>query len=309
MKKIFIFVLLTLIIGFSSYQYVTKKTARPSENIAKVSATIFPLYDIVRNIAGDEIETVLILRPGASPHSFDPSPENIKLLQGSDTIFMIGHGIDDWALRLAESAGVRDHTIVDKNIKLMEFSGSDHTHEGEEIIESEEDHKDEGIDPHYWLSIENAKGIATQVKDELITRYPTLEDSINVNYAKYIAQLNELQEYSKDRMKALDNKNIATFHNAWSYFAQENGLTIITTFEEFPGEEPTPEYLSEFIEHIEADKISVIYAEPQFSTATLEPIAKDLGVKISVLDPIGGVPGRESYINLLRYNGMKIKNP
>ena len=118
----------------------------------KVAVTVYPLYDIVRNISGDQMEVVLILPPGSSPHTFEPSPQDIQNLTGAETVFIISHGVDDWAGELAQKAGVGRIDAVDRNIDLL----------------SAEENQT-GANPHYWLSLINAQIIAQNVADILRT--------------------------------------------------------------------------------------------------------------------------------------------
>ena len=83
----------------------------------RVGATIFPLANIAEEIAGDEFKVVLMLSPGASPHTFDPQPSLLKDLQNSSAVFAVGHGLDNWATPLAASIGAPVITL-DKNIEL-----------------------------------------------------------------------------------------------------------------------------------------------------------------------------------------------
>ena len=85
----------------------------------KVAATIFPLYDLIRQVAGPDLDVTLLVPPGASPHMATFTPSTIRALTGSAAIFIIGHGLDDWVARLASDAGMT-HTIrVDKGIALQ----------------------------------------------------------------------------------------------------------------------------------------------------------------------------------------------
>lgn len=288
-------VLLILVVG--SLLIFTKKEV--ISNKTQVSATIFPLYDIVKNVAGGEIEVTYILPPGASPHTFDPAPKEVKKIAGSHTIFSIGHGVDNWSYTLAKSAGINDVIIVDKNITLIDTVYEDE-HKDEDELESD------GKDPHYWLSVPNAILIASQVKDELSRILPEKSAEFELNFNNYKNRLIALDESINSEFKKLDNNKISTFHNAWAYFGRDHKIIIATTFEEFPGEEPTAEYLKEFQEKIRKSGVKVIFSEPQFSTKSLKPIADDLGVGISILDPIGGVDGRESYESLMKYNSERI---
>ncbi|MCA9397545.1 zinc ABC transporter substrate-binding protein [candidate division WWE3 bacterium] len=300
-----------VVIGISLVLLIPYLRSLDSNNSTgpKVATTIYPLYDIVRNVAGENVETVLLLPPGASPHTFDPSPGDLQEIAGSDTVFMIGHGLDDWTADIATSAGVDSLKVVDTNIILMENEeDGHHDHEDDEShdeVDHEDDHDHGPINPHYWLSIPNAILITQTVSEELSQLYPELSGTFKTNADEYIATLSDLQtEFELSLTGA--SPQIATFHNAWGYFAESLDIEIVTTFEEYAGQEPSASYLAEFQEHIEEHQVTVIFAEPQLSTNALEPIAADLGATISILDPLGGVEGRETFVDLMRYNVSQI---
>ena len=273
----------------------------------KVAATIFPLYDIVRNVAGNEIETVLILTPGASPHTFDPSPKEIKALNGSKILFAIGHGLDNWAFKMTEAVGVEKTVIVDKYIDLLEGGHDHHNNEHDNDHKSTHGHgENHAKDPHYWLTAGNAIKIAQSVKEELSLIFPEKSEAFEENFKNYSQKLQSLDEKIIKELSAFDNPPIATFHNAWSYFARGYPVNLVTVFEEFPGKEPTPKYIAEFKENIIKNNVKVIFSEPQFSPLALQPIAKDLGVIFSELDPLGGVEERKTYEELMIYNVNQI---
>lgn len=277
-KFILLFSLLTLVVVVL---FFTNDNTRLTSVDQKVATTIFPLYDITRNIAGNSIEVVLILPTGASPHTFEPTPQEIKALQGSNAIFSIGHEVDNWSIKLAKTAGIGKQITVDENIDLIEGN------------------------PHYWLSVKNAVLIADQVTSELSDLYPEYQDLFKRNSEAYKAKLTNLD---KDIKSQIGDKQIqiATFHEAWDYFAQDYDIEVVASFEEYPGKEPSPAYLANFQKEIRSSSVKVIFAEPQFSTAQLIPIATDLGIQISTLDPIGGVEGRDSYESTMRYNLERI---
>jgi len=261
----------------------------PNSSKPKVAATIFPLYDLTRQIAGDRLDVILLLKPGASPHTFEPTVGEIKNLTGSQVLFTIGHGLDDWAAETAQDVGVQKLILVDQDISLT----------------TDED-EGSGVNPHYWLTVPHSQLIARQIHDELARTFPEYQETFRQNLDQLQSKLAIADTEIRDRLAAIPTRQIATFHDAWAYFAAEYGLEVVSVFEEFPGKEPTPQYLAEFQQQIRARRVPVIFAEPQLSTAALEPIANDLGVTVSTLDPIGGVDNRDSYINLMLYNAQQI---
>lgn len=295
MKKTIIIieiVLLLVLAGFfmsqknnSTITQETQKNKVVTSQKNKVAATIFPLYDITRQIAGNEFEVSLILPSGASPHTFDPQPSLFKKLQGTQAIFAIGHGLDDWTIPIAKSINA-PIVSMDENINLRDAIDTD---EGP-------------IDPHYWLDIDNAKQITLNIAHELSRLDVKHADIYTARANTYIEKLNSLKGELTNKTKSLSNKNIISLHDAWYYFAGEFALNILGTFEPSPGKEPTPGYIAKLKKAVEKTHVSTLFIEPQLSQASIRSFVNDHNLKVASIDPLGGVDGRDSYIELMRYN-------
>jgi ABC-type Zn uptake system ZnuABC Zn-binding protein ZnuA len=252
-----------------------------------VAATIFPLYDIMRQVAGTTAAVTLILPPGASPHTFEPTPSQVRALAGAQMVFMIGHGLDDWVTRLARSAGVSRVVIVDRGVALRREA-------------------DGAADPHYWLAPANARAIARTVAGEIEGLAPARRAEIQSALTRYLSQLDAVEAEVRRVLADLPTRRIATFHDAFGYFAETFGLEVAAVFEPAPGREPSPRFVAEFQQRVRASGVRTLFAEPQLSLDPLRPLARDLGVTLSVLDPLGGVAGRDSYLELLRFNARQV---
>jgi len=257
---------------------------------AKVGATIFPLYDIARQVAGPVADVVLILPPGASPHTFEPTPAAVRSLSGASTLFVIGYGLDDWAGRLAHGAGVPRVVRVDAGVALRREGGRGRA----------------SVDPHYWLSIRHGEAIARTVAAELERLAPERAVDLRGTLAAYLARLDAADREIRRLLEGSPTRRIATFHDAFGYFADAYGLEIAAVFEPYPGLEPGPRFVVEFQQKVRATGVRVVFSEPQLSVDAIRPIARDLGVAISVLDPLGGAPGREGYIEAMLFNARQV---
>lgn len=287
MKKYFslglIFILLLCLgVLVSLTQQKTSVTTLPEK--PRVAATIFPLYDIVKEIVGDVATVDLILPPGASPHTFEPTPQIVRRTQEARVIFAIGYGLDDWSLDLANDPSLVQ--TVEYGIALRSPKEKDHG----------------PIDPHYWLTAQNAMRISETVRDRLLTEFPEQEDQLNQNFEVYLKKLEELDTTIKNKLAPLQNKTLITFHDAWYYFADAYDLTIAATFEPTVGREPTAQYLAELSKLIEQTHVRVLYAEPQFSPIGMEALISNKNIRIVTIDPEGGGAGSTSYISLMRSN-------
>lgn len=277
-------VVLLLCLGVFVFLIQPKSPVTTSPEKPRVAATIFPLYDIVKEITGDVAIVDLILPPGASPHTFEPTPQIVRRTQEARVIFAIGYGLDDWSLDLANDPSLVQ--TVEYGIALRSPVEDDHG----------------PIDPHYWLTAQNAMRISQTVRDRLLTEFPEQEDQLNQNFEVYLKKLEELDTTIKDKLAPLENKTLITFHDAWYYFADAYGLTIAATFEPTVGREPTAQYLAKLSTLIEQTGIRVLYAEPQFSPVGMEALISNKNIRIVTIDPEGGGTGSTSYINLMRSN-------
>lgn len=253
-----------------------------------VAATIYPLYDMARNVAGDGAAVELIVPPGSSPHMFEFSPRQLQSLQNVKAVFAIGHGLDNWVTPVSNVVKSARVIVVDQNIELRKF-------------------EDGTTDPHYWLNFGNARKITDNIAEALIEIDPAHAEVYRENAKAYKEELAEKERELKAVLAPAQEISILTFHDAWFYFSENFGLKIAGTFEPAAGEEPTPRYLAELQRKIETEHIHIIFIEPQLSTGILESFAKDNKVSIAQLDPLGGVAGRTTYLELMEFNADSIR--
>ena len=260
----------------------------------RVAATIPPLADIVRQVAGDTVDVIAILPPGASPHTFEPTPGTVRRLAGARAVFLIGYGVDDWAADLARAAGAGPLTRVDAGIPLRRIPGD----------------RGEGgsVDPHYWLSCVNARRIAATVAERLAALLPERAAQLASRREAYARELDAADLEIRSLLASLPRRDIATFHDGFRYFAAAYNLNIVAVFEASPGREPGPRFVREFQSAVARTGVRVVFSEPQLSVDALRPIARDLHVTLSILDPLGGVPGRESFLDLMRFNARQVRD-
>lgn len=296
------------IISLSTYFLLTKPqrddTARNGQ--LHVGATIFPIYDIARKIAGDDASVTLILPPGASPHSFEPTPSLISKLKDVSIIFTIGHGLDDWSGQLLTSLPKAKAQTVDQGITLL--SGRDHLLEDVANESRTEPEVEEDEDPHYWLSPANAAIISNNIAQSLAQADSAHADAYNLRMREMQDTLANRDAQWKDDLALIENREIVTFHNAFSYFANHFNISIAASFEPFPGKEPTPRYLQALADTIDELALTTIFMEPQLSQTSIKQFVQDNELNIGVLDSIGGVPGRMDYIALIDYNVHTVRD-
>ncbi|MBI4358673.1 MAG: zinc ABC transporter substrate-binding protein [Candidatus Omnitrophica bacterium] len=261
-------------------------TARAETSRLKIAATIFPIADIAKQIAGEEAEVLTILPAGANPHAFELTPRAVKALEGVRAVFVVGHGFDDWIKTISESLPGAALLNVDEGIDLI---------------------GDKDKDPHYWLALTSAKTIARTIAERLGELEPAEHDRYQANLDAYLAKLEEGDQVIRNISSHLASRKIMTYHDGWRYFARDYGLEIVGTVESSQGNEPTPKRLAKLTQLVSRHRLKVLFSEPGVSKDVASSLAQDLNLKLHVLDPIGGRDGpTRSYLDLMVVNARVI---
>jgi zinc transport system substrate-binding protein len=167
-------------------------------------------------------------------------------------------------------------------------------------------HKSGAPDPHVWLDPDRMLGAVDEIAAQLAALDPAGKDAITKNAADVKDALRKVDATLTARSKAWTKRTIVTFHGSMSYFAKRYGLRIAAVVEPQAGKEPTPAYMRDVQAAIKRGGAAALFSEPQLDRAPGELIAKEAGIPLGELDPVGGVPGRDSYELLLLWNADQL---
>jgi zinc transport system substrate-binding protein len=278
----------SLIIAILLFLSVITASNSYAEQI-KVIASIAPLADFAKQVGGERVDVKLLLPPGASPHIFEPTPKTMKDISYARVFVKIGAGLEFWAEKLIQASGTKRLIIVDSS-------------SGIPLIRESRSHSPAGIDPHIWLDPVIASSIVAKIEKALIEADPQGAEFYKQNASMYKKKLLQLNNDISAKVKTFRIKEYVTFHPAWNYFSRRYGLRVVGVIEESPGKEPSPKHLEKIIREINRIGRRVVFVEPQFNPKIAEVIAKESHARVLSLDPIGGQKGRETYIDMMKYN-------
>jgi len=247
-----------------------------AEKKLKIVVSIIPLYNITKAIVGDDADITVMVPPGASVHTFEPKPSQVKDLANADIFIEIGAGLEFWDEKMLKAAGNKKLKIIrcTDGVKLMQEEGSE-----------KEEHPETG-NPHIWLDPILVKDIAVKIYDA-VAPASKIDDPFYIKYAAFDMQLDAIDKYIRDEVSKFKIKNVVSFHPAWAYFEKRYGLKEVGVIEATPGKEPTPKELGNIINQIKKYNIKAIFAEPQLPRKAADIIAKEAGVTVLILDPLG----------------------
>jgi len=216
---------------------------------------------------------------GASPHTYEPTPLQLKKISRAQLYIKVGSGID------FELAWMDKISGVNKDMLICDSS------QGIKLIDR---------DPHIWLSPGNAKIMVQNIYQILTEIDPPSREYFERNAREFIRNLDELDEEIKVKLKGIKNKKFLSYHPSWSYFAKDYNLTQIAIEKE--GKEPSAAFLVSIIEQARVYDISIILVSPQFNTKSAEVIAQEIGARIIIADPLS----RDYLKNLKKLAGEMI---
>lgn len=259
----------------------TKTRRRPAKLVVMVS--ILPQAYFAERLAGDLADVEVLVGPGQSPHTFEPTPRQLDQLAKADVYFLAGVPFEYTLCRkIAEQvSGLR---MVDtlRGITLM---GAGDDRPGP--------HADEQIDPHVWLSPPLAKIQARNMADALCGIDPADAETYRSNLARLSADLDALDAKLAKALAPLKGRTFFVFHPAFGYFARRYGLTQRAV--EIGGKSPGPRHIRQLVDQARAEAVKVIFVQPQFSQAAAKAIAEQIGGAVVLIDPLA----RDYMANLL----------
>ncbi len=228
-----------------------------------VVVSILPLADFVKQVGGDEVEVTVMIPPGASPHSYEPKPSQLRAVSHAEMFVKVGTGVEfelAWMDRLVQ---------INKDML---------------VLNSSEGIRPLGRDPHVWLSPLNAEKMIRNICDGLVKIDPGNAQRYASNKERYLRQLAELDGYMRERLGDVKDRRFIVYHPAWGYLARDYDLKQIPVQRE--GKEPTAEEIGGVVAEARTLGRKVVFVSPQFASRSAETVADEIGGITEFLDPL-----------------------
>ncbi len=211
------------------------------ERKLRITTTIFPIYDWVMNILGEnasDADVVMLLNSGADLHSYQPTADDIMKISTSDVFIYIGGESDEWVEDALSTAANKDMIVLnlldilgddakeEEIVEGMEETEHDHEHE-----EDEHEHEEAEYDEHIWLSLRNAEVLVNSISKVLQSADQEHAADYEKNTAAYVGKLKELDQKYTDAVNAL-NYDTLLFGDRFPfrYMTSDYGLTYYAAF-------------------------------------------------------------------------------
>ena len=276
-----------------------------------VVASIKPIHSLVASVMDGVGEPSLIVDGSASPHTFQLKPSHAKLLQNADIIFWIDKDLENFLVKPLSSIAKKSKKISlmeIRDIKKLKFREKNIFVEKHDDHKGHKEHAHGEFDIHIWLDPENAKTMSMEIAKELSKIDPKNKLIYESNAKKVSFKINKMMKEIKKEINK--DASFVVFHDAYQYFEKRFNIDAVGALTVNPEVLPGAKQLTEIRKEIKHEKVKCLFSEPQFNPSIAKAIAKDTGVKIAVLDPLGAKlnASKDLYFQLIKNIALSFKN-
>lgn len=275
-------------------------TALSSEAAVKVASLHPIIANLVRQVGGEHVEVVDILKPGGDVHHFEPTARDIAEMRGSRIIFASGKSIETYLPKLRDSVGPEvDIVELGSAIPSIKLDPAEGT------FVCCEHHAHNQIDPHWWHSADNMRRAAREVAEVLADVDPANEDTYEDNADATRDRLKDWDRWAKREIARIPRsaRKLVTAHAAFGYFCKEYGFKSLPVLGLARGDDSSPKQLTQIIQFIRDNKVSAVFPEDQANPKVLEEIVRSSGARLgSPLIADGTSPDGHTFEAMLKHN-------
>jgi ABC-type Zn uptake system ZnuABC Zn-binding protein ZnuA len=265
-----------------------------------VSVSVFPIYDLVRRVAGADADVALLVPPGRSEHGAEAPTGAREAVAGARVAVMVGLGLEPWMEPMLKEAAPRARLLkVGDRVPTLVLRPDGTAAPGDE---------DQGApDPHVWLDPGRARLIVRAVAEEL----GKADTAHAIDYRKRAtaldASLAALDTELETRTKALAIRGFVSHHGAFQYLADRYKLEVLAVLTPSPGAPPSAAHLERVRGVLSAKRVPALFREPQLDPSPVKLLADEAKLPLGILDPVGGSPETDTYEKLLRFDVAQLE--
>ena len=242
----------------------------PAAERIRVSSFSTILTEVAQQVGGNRVDVTAHVKPGIDPHEFEPKPADLKTVGSSQLVLLSAKHMEGYVSKLREATGGKGTFLeVGDNFASLKIADE---HDPSKIVE----------DPHWWHSVANVQRAAKIVRDALAKIFPEDAGIFKKNAEKYLARLDALQKWTKAKLAELprDKRKLVTSHDAFQYFARENGFTIYAIEGLSSSDQPSSQRVADLIRVVKEQGVKAVFAEAIENPKVLKEITRETGAVI-----------------------------
>lgn len=306
LKVSLVLTMLALLVACGSQKPVTEEDGK-----VKVVASIFPMYEMAREIVGDRATVSLMVGSNEDAHHYEPSAQAVASVNDADIFLYSSDEMEFWVQSLLAVVENDELQVVEVGESIdFEIGADAHDHEENEQDDHDEEHDHGGMDPHFWLNPQAIASELERVVEALIATDPEGAAIYTENAERYAQELLELHTAYEEAFADADNKIFVVQHQAFGHLAHEFHIEQVAVGGLTTEVEPNPKQLVEIVNFVKDQNVPVIYYQSGENSAIAETIANETNTEVAILYDLEGAPISEddlTYMDAMYYNLEQLK--
>jgi zinc transport system substrate-binding protein len=267
--------------------------AQSPDDRPRFVTTIPPFEMILSPLVEGRATVDRLLDPGASPHTYDPTPSDLRATTGATALVYGAEHLDGWAAGLSASRRLALADLVPPAARLTFEGDPDHGHT---------------VDPHFWTDPLAVKQLVPVLADTLCAIDPPGCPTYRTNADSMITALVALDTRIRLRTQPIRDVPVVLSRPFFRYFLRRYGPRLAGVIELHPGRSPTPGRLHRLVDEARRAGARALLTQQSQSERAGAAVAEAAGLPVVALDPIGGTAGRATYAELLLANATILRD-
>ncbi len=252
----------------------------PNEKTIRLLVSVPPQAEMVKRIAGDRANVELLVPQGRDPHTFEPTPQQIRALAGADLYLAVGMPFEKGLLERIQSVNPRLKVVdTSEGVRRRRIEeGHDHVHEHDASCRHGE------LDPHIWMAPAPVKVQARNIARALSQFDPQGAEGYRQGLNRFLQSLDQVDQKLRAKLAPYRGRTVLVYHPAIGYFCDAYGLKQKAV--ETGGRSPSPRQLRQLIKQARAERVEVLFVMPQFDTKATATVAESIDGTVVPIDPL-----------------------
>jgi len=302
MKRLIQWISLTLVASILLSACGTEKDKTKDPNAPLKVVTSFTIIaDMASEIGGDLVEVHNLVPTGTDPHEYEPLPNDIKAATDADLLFYNGLNLEGgkkgWFFKMIDTVQQNEENVISLTERV------------EPMYLTNEDGREEEINPHAFIDPAVGIKMAEDLRDALVKKHPAKSEEIQKRGDEYVERLKAIDQEYEERIQDIpeDKRTLVTSERAFQYMTSHYGLREAYIWEIDTEENGSPAQIKSLVNFIHEHQVPVLFIESNVDPRPMETVASETGVRIAekrIYSDEIGQPGDEvdTYVKYLNYN-------
>ena len=274
--------LLVLVAGCSS-------GSSSGDDQVQVLAAAYPFAWAAEQVAGSDATVRNLVEGGGEPHDVELTPRQVQAIGEAGVVVTLRD------FQPAVDEAVRD-LDAEHRLELSPYT------DVQPLRSALDGEAGKSTDPHVWLDPVRMAEVVEQIGERLALVDPDRADGYRDRATAARAELAALDaEYAK-RLKTCQRRDLVTAHTAFGYLAERYDLTQTGVTGLDPESEPSPGRIAQVARYAEERGVTTVFTETLVDSRIAETVAREIGARTAVLDPVEGVQEGQDYLSVMRSN-------